>query len=149
LARERPDGTGCPAPPQVYPLDPPACGAHLCSDIHHPSRRLCEGCGLQDLRADMAVQPHRPDAIQLHGPGIGLCHLCRRYAELGGCEARGDLWMGPWGDIGIDPEEYLSLKPPCLSRPGRAAPAPLASPPRSAHRPAGPARGPFRSWSCR
>jgi len=92
------------APAQVNPLNAATRGSHGPGNVHHLGCRLGEGSGVQDLRAYMTVQAHRPDSVQFHSSLVGLCHLLGGDAELGGTQAGGDLGMGLGRDIGIDPE---------------------------------------------
>ena len=102
------------APAQVDSLHLAPRSHHGGSDVHHLAHRLGKGRDVQNLRADVAVQAHGLYSLQAHGPPVGLGHLLRRYAELGGAKASGDLGVGLGGDIGIDPEEDLRLPPHSL-----------------------------------
>ena len=70
------------ASPQVYSFHIPALSHHCSGDVHHPSRCLGEGGGVQNLAADMAVQSYWLYPFELHRSLIGPGHLLRRDAEL-------------------------------------------------------------------
>ena len=69
----------------------------LLCDPHHHFRSPGKGFDIEDLRADMAVDPDRLDIFT--GKGFPVCcgDLLVRDAELARCKAGGDLRVG--GDL--------------------------------------------------
>ena len=79
---------------------------HRVDQVEHAVHGLKIGFGLGDLRANMAVDARHPYAGQGSGMHIGGQHPLVGNAELVVFEAGGDIGVGLWVDVGIDPDAH-------------------------------------------
>ena len=87
-------------------LDRDTCGFHRFDEVEHPVECIQVRLELRDLRADVAVDAHHPQARQRRRVAVGGQRFVVGDAELVALQSGGDVRVGAGVDIGVDAQAH-------------------------------------------